>query len=132
MRRVLLLTAFGSLRPGSPHSPLFVRCERSSVRAHKVESATLVTVNYVTRECYHNNRWLPCPGSLLIWKVLNTVQNQTPFSVVGRSFGGSLLLVLYTQFTIHSSTLLSHFPSFSLSLSSLFTPRRRRQTSPLC
>ena len=41
---------------------------------------------YVTRECYHNNRRLPCPGSLLIWKALNTVQNQTPFSVVGRSF----------------------------------------------
>ena len=29
-----------------------------------------------------HNRRLPCPGSLLIWKALTTVQNQTPFSVV--------------------------------------------------
>ena len=76
--------------PSDPFGLALLSLFAASVRARKVESAMLVTVNYITRECYHNRA--PCPGSLLIWKALNTVQNQTPFSVVGRSFaayGGS-------------------------------------------
>ena len=45
----------------------------------------------------------PCPGSLLIWKALNTVQNQTPFSVVGSSwfsYSGSKYIVYSVPLTI--------------------------------
>ena len=81
-RDMVLPPTFRSLQP------VFSVCSpRACICGHKIRSATPTTVNYVMRECYHNtqtcdNRRLSCPRSLLIWKGLNTVQNQMPFSVV--------------------------------------------------